>query len=112
MWADMQKSIELLKNMGRMPDESTDDLSSERIDQYAALLKQIEPPITLEEAEILVQLFPEYALFGVEWTLLHILEKAQISFPEKYEQLIEKCPSIEWRNTLKARLKNNKENKE
>ena len=77
----MQKSIELLKIMGRMPDESTDDLSPEMIDQYAALLKQIELPISFEEAEILIQLFPEYALFGVEWTLLHVLEK-RLAFDE------------------------------
>lgn len=102
----IQDSINKLKLLGRMPDSSEDDISSERIDEYVKYIKETQKPINEEEARILVTLFPEYELFGVESSLLHLFETVynQISL-NTYEEIIESCPSEEWKETLQQRLK-------
>ena len=58
-----------------------------------------------EEAKILVRLFPESGLFGIEWTLLHLFESIFTQIEEsKYIQLMAECPSEEWDKTLRQRL--------
>lgn len=103
----MQKSIELLIDMGRMPDESEDHLETEVIDKYVELIANISKPIDLQEAAALVALFPESGLFGAEWTLLHIIETAFDKTKggvREYKNAIDKCPSEEWKNRLNIRL--------
>jgi len=103
----IRNEIKELEKLGRMPDESEDNLSSELIDTYASLLRSIEKPVNLEEAKILILLFPETGLFGVEWTLLHLFESIFFNIEEdKYIQLIAECPSKEWHENLKIRFEN------
>lgn len=101
-----------LDKIGRMPNESLNDDPSidDLIDQYDELLESIEKPISLEEGEILIKLFPENSFYDLHWTLLQLIESlfGQIEI-EKYENLIKKCPSSEWRETLSVRLKNGKD---
>ena len=74
----MRKEVEQLALMGAMPDE-TDEPTDVLIDKYADLLGKITKPITLDEAHILIKLFPPTALYGIEWTLLHLIESV---YPE------------------------------
>jgi len=106
-----QQIIELQK-MGRMPNESlNDDPSVDNIiEQYDQLLESIEKPISLNEGEILIKLFPENAFYDLQWTLLHLIESLfKVIEIENYENLIEKCPSTEWKETMKIRLENGKD---
>ena len=101
----IRKEIKELEKLGRLPDESENNLSSETIDLYADLFKSIEKPVNYEEAKILVRLFPESGLFGIEWTLLHLFESIFTQIEEsKYIQLMAECPSEEWEKTLRQRL--------
>lgn len=103
----IQEAINKLERLGRMPDESNENLSSEEIDEYGRLIKEVIKPISLEDARVLIKLFPERGLYGVEWTLLHIFESVLVNISvDDYERIIKECPSEEWRNTLKTRLDN------
>jgi hypothetical protein len=102
----MQPATLQLKALGRMPDESDETLTSERIDAYAKLLKEVKKPVSREDAAALIGLFPESGLYGVEWTLLHLFESVQSANRAEYEALIAHCPSEEWRNTLQIRYNN------
>lgn len=103
----IQNSILELKQLGCMPDESEENLTNEQIDRYAYLLKQIKTPINEEEAKIIVQLFPESGLYGVEWTLLHIFESVLKNVDaDIYVSLIKLCPSVEWKTHLTERFNN------
>ena len=103
----VQETIKRLKELGRMPDSSEDNIPSDRIGEYVELIKKTNKPINWEEAKILIMLFPEYELFGIEWSLLHLFETifSQISLDD-YRKLIIECPSEEWKDTLKTRLNN------
>lgn len=105
---NIQPEILELEQLGRMPDESDDTITEEQINKYAQLLEQIKKPINLEEANVLVKIFPITSLYGVEFTLLHVFESVlkneQITIQD-YESLILNCPSIEWQETLNERLK-------
>ena len=78
----------------------------------AALELYVTKPITLDEAHILIKLFPPTALYGIEWTLLHLIESV---YPEtefiKYKELINECNSVEFREMLVQRLNNSQQNK-
>ena len=103
----MRKEIEKLALMGAMPDEADEQITAELIDEYANLLGKIGKPITLDEAYILVKLFPPIALYGVEWTLLHLVESvhSEIDISE-YRELINECNSAEYKEILVQRLNN------
>ena len=107
----MRKEVEQLALLGAMPDE-TDEPTDVLIDKYADLLGKITKPITLDEAHILIKLFPPTALYGIEWTLLHLIESV---YPEtefiKYKELINECNSVEFREMLVQRLNNSQQNK-
>ncbi|MCG8484488.1 MAG: hypothetical protein MJA31_14350 [Clostridia bacterium] len=96
-----------LKKLGKMPNEHLDDEDSieDLINQYDELLESIEKPISYDEGEVLIELFPENAFYDLHWTLLQLIEslfgKIELS---KYEKLIAKCPSAEWNEALHDRL--------
>lgn len=105
----IRQEIKELEKMGRMPNETlNDDPSVDNIiEQYDELLESIEKPISLDEGEILIKLFPENAFYDLQWTLLQLIESLfKVIEIEKYENLIEKCPSTEWKETMKVRLEN------
>ena len=91
----MRKEVEQLALMGAMPDEADERITAALVDEYADLLGKIVKPVTLDEAHILIKLFPPTALYGIEWTLLHLIESV---YPEtefiKYKELINECNSV------------------
>jgi len=92
-----------------MPDESP--LDNEQTDllvaQYDALLCGIEKPVTPEEGEVLITLFPETAFYDLQWDLLQLVESLYGKINnEEYFLLIQRCPSTEWRAALSSRYEN------
>ena len=111
---DMRNEILQLKDLGRMPNESINDPDSidELINAYDTLLEQIQLPISFDEAMVLVQIFPENAFYDLQWSLLKLVESVCVDDENKYIQLINSCPSQEWRDTLNARYANYKKAQE
>ena len=68
----MRTEILQLKDLGRMPNESINDPDNivEVIRSYDELLKRIQLPISFDEAEVLVQIFPESSFYDLQWNLL------------------------------------------
>ena len=110
----MRNEILQLKDLGRMPNESINDPDNivEVIRSYDELLKRIQLPISFDEAMVLVQIFPENAFYDLQWSLLKLVESVCVDDENKYIQLINSCPSQEWRDTLNARYANNKKAQE
>ena len=109
----MRNEILQLKDLGRMPNESINDPDNivEVIRSYDELLKRIQLPISFDEAMVLVQIFPENAFYDLQWSLLKLVESVCVDDENKYIQLINSCPSQEWRDTLNARYANYKRHK-
>jgi len=100
----MRTKILQLKDLGRMPNESINDPDNivEVIRSYDELLKRIQLPISFDEAEVLVQIFPESSFYDLQWDLLKLVESViRIDDGDKYIQLINACPSQEWKGVLK-----------
>ena len=76
-------------------------------------LGQIQLPISFDEAEVLVQLFPEHSFYDLHWDLLKLVESI-ILFEkgDKYIQLINTCPSKEWKDLLNIRYQNYQKSQE
>ena len=112
----MRTEILQLKDLGRMPNESINDPDNivEVIRSYDELLKRIQLPISFDEAEVLVQIFPESSFYDLQWDLLKLGESViRIDDGDKYNQLINACPSQESKGVLNIRYKNyKKENME
>ena len=107
----MRKEVEQLALMGAMPDE-TDEPTDVLIDKYADLLGKIVKPVTLDEAHILIKLFPPTALYGIEWTLLHLIESVYSEIKSlEYRELINECNSTEFKKMLVQRLNNSQQKK-
>lgn len=111
----MRTEILKLKDLGRMPNESINDTNEiiEVIRSYDDLLAQIQLPISFDEAEVLVQIFPESSFYDLQWDLLKLVESViLIEEGDKYIQLINTCPSQEWKELLNSRYKNYKKTQE
>jgi hypothetical protein len=62
---------------GPLPSEQDEaEDADERIQEAERLLHSIEPPLTDDEARLLVGSFGEDNCFGLAWTLLHLIETA------------------------------------
>lgn len=101
----MQRAIVELKNLGQMPDSMESEPSKEIVERYEELLTKVKTPLSQEEVEELINLFPESSMYEVEWSLLHLIETYAHS-NINYRQLIQSCPSEEWRETMTIRLDN------
>lgn len=78
-----------LKDLGRMPNESINDPDNivEVIRSYDELLERIQLPISYDEAEVLVQIFPESSFYDLQWDLLKLVESViRIDDANKYIQ--------------------------
>ena len=53
----------------------------------------------------------ENAFYDLQWSLLKLVESVCVDDENKYIQLINSCPSQEWRDTLNARYANYKRHK-
>lgn len=105
----MRTEILQLKDLGRMPNESINDTESiiDVIKSYDELLEQIQLPISYDEAEVLVQIFPESSFYDLQWSLLKLVESVILIVDnDKYIQLINTCPSREWKELLNKRFQN------
>jgi len=98
----VQEAIIKLKLLGQMPDAVKDDPTEETINMYDELLSNVKTPLTREEVGVLIDIFPEGGMYGVEWDLLKLVESYLIEAPssEEYRKLITACPSEEWREIL------------
>ena len=105
----MRKEIKELKRLGQMPTESIQDdyTIMDKIKQYDELLSKIELPIDYDEAIVLVKLFPEGFFYDLHWDLLKLIESILPNISEeKYLDLINECPSPEWKELLTQRFQN------
>ena len=107
----MRKEVEQLALMGAMPD-ADERITAALVDEYADLLGKIVKPVTLDEAHILIKLFPPTALYGIEWTLLHLIESVYSEIKSlEYRELINECNSTEFKKMLVQRLNNSQQKK-
>ena len=108
----MRKEVEQLALMGAMPDEADERITAALVDEYADLLGKIVKPVTLDEAHIVIKLFPPTALYGIEWTLLHLIESVYSEIKSlEYRELINECNSTEFKKMLVQRLNNSQQKK-
>ena len=108
----MRKEVEQLALMGAMPNETDERITAELIYEYEDLLCKIVKPITWDEAHILIKLFPPTALYGIEWTLLHLIESVYSEINSlEYRELINECNSTEFKEMLVQRLNNSQQKK-
>ena len=98
----IREEVRALQAMGAFPNE--DDVTPERVDEYDALLESITPPVSDEEAAILVGLFGPDSLYGVAWSVVHLVETA----PGWHNRTALSEAHPEWRETLEQRLRNSK----
>ena len=106
----MRKEVEQLALMGAMP--ADERITAALVDEYADLLGKIVKPVTLDEAHILIKLFPPTALYGIEWTLLHLIESVYSEIKSlEYRELINECNSTEFKKMLVQRLNNSQQKK-
>jgi hypothetical protein len=96
----IREQIRELANLGPLPDSEAD---ADRIVIYEDLLASISPPVTDEEAGLLVKTFGSDDCYGLAWTLLHLIETAP-SWPIKeYLQ-----GNNDWIDLLRTRSENAK----
>jgi hypothetical protein len=65
--------VQQLASLGRLPSE---DESEDRIRQHERLISQVQPPVSDDEARVLIQLFGMDDCFGLAWSLVHLIETA------------------------------------
>src|SRR5262245_19671060 len=65
--------------MGEMPDSSrvvASQTADGQVDQMQKSIEKIVPPVTLEEARLLLNSFGPDECFGLAWAVLHLIESA------------------------------------
>jgi hypothetical protein len=100
----MREEIEELANMGPLPscEVAMQPDHFEIVRRYTLLIGSIRKPVTDEEARVLAGLFGPDDCFGLEETLVHLIETAP-GWP-LWDCLED--TSNEWIQTLKQRLEN------
>lgn len=84
---------------GPLPDE---DQSAEAVQRAQDLLERIDPPVTDEEAQMLVAGFGSDDCFGLSWTLLHLIETAPSAQTAQYPV----NSGNQWVELLRSRVRN------
>ncbi len=73
----IRDEVRQFHDFGSLPSEQDEsEGADERIEEAQRLLHSIAPPVTDEEARLLVDSFGEDNCFGLAWTLLHLIETA------------------------------------
>jgi hypothetical protein len=70
----IRKEVSELLRLGPMPSSEASTVESVR--RYQDLLASIRKPVTDNEARELLKVFGDDELFGLAWTLLHLIESA------------------------------------
>ena len=104
----MRKEVLELKNIGRMPTETLEDTEGilSLIEKYDSLISNIESPISLEEAKVIISIFPEGFFYDLHWDLVRLIESFLWQNEQKYLKIINQCPSEEWKEVLNTRYIN------
>ncbi|CAN5286182.1 hypothetical protein BH10PLA2_BH10PLA2_10810 [soil metagenome] len=97
----MRPEVLDLAHLGRLPN-SSDSVNS--IKAWQLVFEKIQPPVSDEEARILIKLLPadDDDCFGLAWSLIHLIETSP-KWPLK-DCLTEK--SNPWIELLRIRLQN------
>lgn len=74
----VRTDVAALAALGPLPDESADEFTIARHQVY---LSKIRPPVSDEEAALLIGLFGPDDCYGLAWTLLHLVETAPGGVP-------------------------------
>ena len=93
----MQQAVRELMKLGSLPSSASPDISL--VEAIEAALKNVQTPVSDEDARALVALFGPDDCFGLAWTLLHLVETAP-GWP-LLDTLVD--PENEWVLRLKQR---------
>ena len=104
----MRKEVLELKKIGRMPTETLEDTEGilSLIEEYDSLISNIESPISLEEAKVIISIFPEGFFYDLHWDLVRLIESFLMQSEQQYLEIINQCPSEEWKEVLNIRYIN------
>ena len=100
----MRPEVIELEKLGPLPscDSVLRDNLGDQVGRYEQLITRIESPVTDDEAKILVNLFSSDDCFGLDWTLVTLVESAPSwPIPECLENT-----SNQWIRLLRQRLRN------
>lgn len=75
----IRAEVQNLVEMGPMPSSDGD---ATQIERFQTALLAISPPISQEEARVLLQCFGPDDCFGLAWSLVHLIETAPGKTPE------------------------------
>ena len=104
----MRKEFLELKKIGRMPTETLEDTEGilSLIEKYDSLISNIESPISLEEAKVIISIFPEGFFYDLHWDLVRLIESFLWQNEQQYLKIINQCLSEEWKEVLNTRYIN------
>lgn len=90
----MRTSIVRLVNLGQLPDEAAAEVP--HLQEYEAALKDIEPPLSKDEAVALLSVLPssDSSCFGLAWSVLHLIESAP-NWPYREAQIHSSNPWVQ-----------------
>jgi hypothetical protein len=66
--------IDALRKIGRLP--SSEDATSQIVDELERLLRKMHPPISDAEAIQLVNMLGPDDFYGLAWTMIHLIESS------------------------------------
>lgn len=95
----IRSAVAELGKLGPLP-EADDSAEDSVLQRYEQLLGTICEPLNVAEATIIAGIFPRSTCFGLEWTLLHLLERSQ-DWPSA---AMESVCAPRWRRELETRL--------
>jgi hypothetical protein len=95
---DVRADIARLGLLGPLPEEDAEIVDGV-LEQYDDLLQRLVEPLSASEAEVVAGVFPQSACFGMEWTLVHLLENSE-GWPSG---ALDAVNSERWRQVLAKR---------
>lgn len=101
---EIRNEVYSLQKLGKMPNED-DDIKDGFLEEYEELLHSVSKPINGVEAKVLATLFPDISCFGLDWTLLHLIESTP-NWP--ITEVINEVKSLEWKKIILKRIENGK----
>jgi hypothetical protein len=69
----IRNEVRYFSTLGQLPDENS---SEDALLVLQKALQDIKPPVSREEAELLISSFGSDDCYGLAWTLLHLIESA------------------------------------
>ena len=102
----IRPEIEELERLGPLPADDDDDPGIDRkLFDVEHLLAAVDPPVTVEEAQVLAALFPRDGgtCYGLAWSLLHLIETLDA---DDLGAVVTGVNSAQWRKMFEQRLEN------